>query len=91
MSDFSKFLFQVETPTKRLYKNAYPTKFADKCITKLINNIFVQKPAATTVPKLELRIALPHLGNISIITKKRINICIRKRLRFCKLKTIFQT
>ena len=34
---------------------------------------------------------LPYLGNISSITKKRLNICISKRLKFYKLKIIFQT
>ena len=34
---------------------------------------------------------LPYLGNISSITKKRLNRCISKRLKFCKLKIIFQT
>ena len=89
--DFSKFHFEVETLKKTLHKNAYPTKFVDKCIAKFVNNIFVQKPVVTTVPKLELRIVLPYLGNISSITKKRLNRFIGKRLKFCKLKTIFQT
>ena len=68
LSDFSKFLFEVETLKKTLHKNAYPTKFVDKCITKF-NNIFVQKTVFTTVPKLELRIVLPDVGNISSFTK----------------------
>ena len=91
VSDFSKFHFEVETLKKTLHKNAYPTNFVDKCISKFINNIFVQKPVATIVPKLELRITLPFLGNISSITKKRLNRCIGKRLKFCNLKIIFQT
>ena len=69
VSDFSKFHFEVETLKKTLHKNAYPTKFVDKYTAKFVNNIFVQKPVFTTVPKLELRIMLPYLGNISSITK----------------------
>ena len=80
VSDFFKFHFEVET-LKTHHKNAYPIKFVDICIAKFVNNIFVQKPAFTTVPKLEIRIVLLYLGNISSITKKR----------FCKLKIIFQT
>ena len=91
VSDFSKFHFEVETLKETLHKNAYPTNFVDKCISKFINNIFVQKPVVTTVPKLELRITLPFLGNISSITKKRLKRCIGKRLKFCNLKIIFQT
>ena len=90
VSDFSKFHFEVETLMKTLHKNAYATKFVGKCISKFINNILVQKPVVTTVPKLGLRITL-FLGNISSITKKRLNRCIGKRLKFCKLKIIFQT
>ena len=84
-------IFEVEALKKTLHKNPYPTNFVDKCISKFINNIFVQKPVVTTVPKLELRITLPFLGNISSITKKRLNRCLGKRLKFCNLQIIFQT
>ena len=90
-SDFSKFYFEVETLKKTLHKNAYPTKFVDKFLTKFVNNVFIQKPVVTTVPKLKLRIMLPYLGNISSITKKRLNRCIGKRLKLSKLKIVFQT
>ena len=40
-SDFSKFNFEVETLKKTLHKNAYPTKFVDKCVAKFVNNIFI--------------------------------------------------
>ena len=53
--------------------------------------MFAQKPVVITVSKLELEIVLPYLGNISSVTKKRLNRFIGKRLKFCKLKTIFQT
>ena len=87
VSDFFKFHFEVETHKKTLHKNAYPTKFVDKCVGKFVNNIFIQKPVFTTVPKLILRIVLPYLGNISSITKKRLNRCISKRLKFISFKS----
>ena len=83
VSDFSKFHFEVETLHKTLHKNAYPTKSGDKCVAKFVNNIFVQKYILTTIPKLELRIVLLYWRNISSITKKRLNRCISKRLKFC--------
>ena len=92
MSGFSKFLFEAGTLRKTLHKNAYPTTiFTGKCVATFVNNIFIQKPVFTTVPKLELRIVLPYLGNISSITKKRLNRCVSKRLKFCKLNIIVQT
>ena len=45
----------------------------------------------TTVPKMKFRILLLYLGSISSITKKRLNRCISKRSKFCKLKIIFET
>ena len=36
VSDFPKSQFEVETLKKKLHKNAYPTKFVDKCIAKLL-------------------------------------------------------
>ena len=87
--DFSKFHFEVETLKKTLHKNAYPAKFVDKCISKFVYNIFVQKSVVTNLPKLELRIVLPYLGNISSITKKRLNRCIGKHFKFCNLKPFF--
>ena len=91
VSDFSKFHFEVETLKKTLHKNAYPTKFVDKCVAKFVNNIFIQKPVFITVPKLEFRIVLPYLGDISTITKKRLSTFISKRLKICKLQIVFQT
>ena len=90
MFALSKLHFEVETLKKTFHKNAYPTKFVDKCISKFINNIFVQKPVVTTVPKLELRITLPFSGNISSIIKKRLSRCIGKRLKFVNLKSFFK-
>ena len=91
MFDFSKFYFEVETLKKTRQKNSYPTKFIDKCVAKFVNKIFIQKPVFTTVPKLELRMVLPCLGNISSNTIKRLSRCISKRLKICKLQIIFQT
>ena len=90
LSDFSKFHFEVETLKKTLHKNAYPRKFADKCISKFVINVFAQKPFFTTILKLELRIVSPYLGNLSSITKKRLNRCISKHLKFCQLKSFFK-
>ena len=69
----------------------FPTKFAGKCVSKFVNNMFVQKSVFVTVPKLKLRIVLPYLWDISSIAKKRLNRCISKRMKSCKLNIIFQT
>ena len=88
VSHFSKFHFEAETLKKTLHKNAYPSKFVDKCIERFVNNIFVHKPVVKMVPKLELTRVWLHLGNISSITKKSLNRYIVKRLKFYKLSSI---
>ena len=64
---------------KTIQKNGYPTKFVDKCIAKFLKNILIQKLDVTAISKLELRIASQYLGNISNITKRRLNRYIGKR------------
>ena len=51
--------------------------------------MFVQKPIFTTVPKLELSVTI--FREYFQYQQKRLNRCISKRLKFCKLKIIFQT
>ena len=46
--------------------------FIDKCIQKILNNKFIQRPQIPTVPKKELIIILPYLGKMSQIVKARI-------------------
>ena len=88
MPHFFKFNFEAEALKKTLHKNAYPSKFVDKCIERFVNKIFVLKPVVKMVPKLELTKVWPHLGNISSITKKSLNRYVVKRLKFYKLSSI---
>ena len=54
-SDFLKFRHEVDKIKNVFSKNACPQKFIDKCIQKLFNNMFIQRPKIATVPKKELR------------------------------------
>ena len=93
LSDFSEFHFVCFSEFQQLRRQftKMVIQYVDKCIAKFFNNIFVQKPIVTTVSKLELRIALSYLGNISSITKKRLNRRYGEQLQFCKLTILFQT
>ena len=73
-----------------LHKNTYPTKFVDKCIAKFVNNIFVQKPVFTTVPKLELRIVLPYLGIFPVSPKRDWTDVLVNLWNFVNLKLFFK-
>ena len=91
VSHLFKFHFAVETLKNTLYKNVYSMKFADNCISKFLNNMSLQRPVVTAVPKLELTAVLPYLGNISSSNKARLTRSIGKRMKFCKLLFILQT
>ena len=88
---FRNFILKLKHLRKHFTKMLIRQNLLDKCIAKFVNNTFIEKPDFSTVPKLELRKLLPYLRNNSSITKKRLNRCISKHLKFCKLKIIFQT
>ena len=68
-SDFLKFHHEVQKLKKILSKSAYPQNFLDKCIQKLLDNMFIQRLQIPTVPKKELRITLPYLGKMPQLLK----------------------
>ena len=89
-SDFLKFHHEVDKVKKILSKNAYPQTFIDKCIQKFLN-MFIQRLQVPTVPKKELIIILPYLGNMSQIVKTKLTKTMNKHMKFCKLRVIFQS
>ena len=90
-SDFLKFHHEVDKLKTILSKNAYLQKFVDKCIQKFYNNMYIQTPKVPYVPKKELIIILPYLGNMSQIVKTKLTKTMSKHMKFCKLRVIFQT
>ena len=71
-------------------KNAYPQKFVDKSIQKFVNNIYIQTPKVPSVPRKELIIILPYLGNMSQIVKTKLTKTMSKHMKFRKLRVTFQ-
>ena len=53
--------------------------------------MFIKRPQIPTVPKKELKIILPYLGEISQIIKTRLNKTMNKDMKVCGLRVIFQT
>ena len=90
-SDFLKFHHEVDKLKNILSKNAYSQKFVDKCIQKFLNNMYTQTLKVPSVPKKELIIILPYLGNMYQIVKTKLTKTMSKHMKFCKLRVIFQT
>ena len=90
-SDFLKFHHEVDKLKNILSRNAYPQKFVDKCIQKFLNDTYIQTSKVPSVPKKELIIILPYLGNMSQIVKTKLTETMSKHMKFCKLRVIYQT
>ena len=53
--------------------------------------MYIQTPKVLSMPKKELIIILPYLGNMSQIVKTKLTKTTSKHMKFCKLRVIFQT
>ena len=62
-----------------------------KYIQKFLNNMYIQTPKVPSVPKKELIIILPYLGNMSQIVKTKLTKNLSKHMKFCKRRVIIQT
>ena len=91
VSDFSRFHLEVQKLKVFLLKNGYSSSFIDTCIRKFLDKKYSIKTTVYDVPKMELTVVLPFLGNISYITKTQLNKTLSRYLKFCKLRVIFKT
>ena len=91
VSDMSKFHFEIEKLNEILLSNGYPNKFIDKCISKFMNKLYINKPVMLTVPKKQLYLVLPFMGKMSALVKSGLARSLHKRLPFCKVKIAFKT
>ena len=91
VSDMSKFHLEVAKLMEIILKNGYPRKIIDACIFKFLNKVFEPKPVTLTVPKKQLLIVLPFMGNMSEVIKTGLSKALQKRLRFCKLRVLFKS
>ena len=61
----SKFHFEIEKLKEILLFNGYFNKSVDKCISKFLNKLYINKPVTLTVPKKQLYLVLPFMGKMS--------------------------
>ena len=60
----SKFHFEIEKLKEILLSNGYSNKFIDKCISKVMNKLYIKKPVMLTVPKKKLYLVLLFMGKV---------------------------
>ena len=91
VSDMSKFHLEVGKLKEMLLKNGYRRKIIDACVFKFLNKFFEPNPVTLAVPKKQLFIVLPFMGNMSGVIKTGLSKALEKRLPVCKLRVIFKS
>ena len=85
-SDFIKFHREIDKLKSILFKSSCPCDLIDKCIKKHLEKILAPKPVVSTVPKKDLVIALPCLGNMPLQIRTRINCIMKNKLPYCNIR-----
>ena len=85
--------FHVEVEQLRqIFKcNNYPVALINQCVKTFLNKIYVPKRILITVPKKDVLIVLPFLGQFSLNLRSRLYNCFNKTLPQCNIKVIFQS
>ncbi|XP_057302827.1 uncharacterized protein LOC130636990 [Hydractinia symbiolongicarpus] len=91
VSDFSRFHLEMQDLRNILLRNGYPSSLIDQCIKSFLDRMFQDKKVFSTVPKSEVLIILPYLGNISLKLRTHLVKTFDKHLPCCKLRVIFKS
>ena len=77
---------------RQIFKcNNYPVALIDQCVKTFLNKIYVPKRILINVPKKDVLIVLPFLGQFSLNLRSRLYNCFKKTLPQCNIKVIFQS
>ena len=74
----------------KLYNNGFPKNFVDECISRVLDKFYTPKVPIPTVPRKEIKMVMPYLGNMSIVLKRDILNLVRKFYPSVQIKVIFK-
>ena len=77
----------------RLMRNGFPSHLIDKCVQSVLNKHHVNQGvdnAVPTVSKRKVVIALPYLGNISIILRRNLTRLVHKFYPAVELRVVYR-
>ena len=78
-SDMQSFHLKVEQLRQIFKCNSYPVGLIDQCVKTFLNKIYVPKRILITVPKKDVLIVLPFLGQFSLNLRSNYIIVLTKR------------
>ena len=90
-SNFELFHHEIDKLKTIFKSNGYTTRFADPCMKKYLDNVFVRKEIVLKTSKKELICVVPFIGNKSLQLKTCLVHSKENNLKLCKLKDIFQS
>ena len=90
-SNFELFHREIDKLKTIFKSNGYPTRFADPCMKKYLDNVFVRKEVVLKTSKKELICVVPFIGNKSLQLRTCLVNSTENNLKLCKLKDIFQS
>ena len=83
------FHFEVEHMKSILIKNNYPFKFKGLCINSFLNKQYAPNVMVPNVPKRNVFVKLPFLGNTWFQIRKKLQKLFSDKLTTCSLKIVF--
>lgn len=90
-SDMALFHIEIEKLKSIFKRNGYPSKIIDRCIKQFLYKLYVPKLPHDTVPKKQLLIVLPFLGDLSLKLRSELRKCFYSFLPCVDLHVIFQS
>ena len=79
-SSYEKLHNQIVYLKQIFKRNRYSNDFADLCIKKFFDKLYITKNNYQTVEKKQLLITLPFLSHLFFETRNRLKSCIRNQL-----------
>ena len=85
------FHLEVEQLQQIFKCNNYLVGLIDQCVKAFLNKIYVPKSILMTVPKKDVLIVLPFLGQFSLNLRARLYNCFNKTIPQCNIKVVLQS
>ena len=90
-SNYNIFHIDMQRLREKFLRNGFPVSFVDNCIGQVLSRLRSSKPVSTTtVPRREVLLALPFLGPLSYIIKRRLETLIHKFYPSVQVKIVFR-
>ena len=70
--------FDLKQLCLKFYKNGFPKDFVEECISRVLNRFYEPKEPVVSVPRKEVLMVMPYLGNMSVVLKRDILKLVRK-------------